>query len=190
MNHLSDEELMAHCALGSRCAMDVLVTRYHGKLLDFAFRHLRDRETAADIAQTTLITVFERAASYQATASFKTWLYTIALNRVRDDYRKRKTRRELLSSQIEDTENVIEIAVDSNQSPENAIFDKVNASLVWDAIDELQENYKSALILRFRHELTYEEVAVVMGTSSGTVKSWIHYALKKLRKSPDLQSED
>ena len=186
MNHLSDEELMAHCACGSRCAMDVLVTRYHGKLLDFVFRHLRDRETAADIAQTTLITVFERAASYRATASFKTWLYTIALNRIRDDFRKRKTRRESLSSQIEDVENVIETAVDSGQSLES----KVSASLVWDAIDELQDNYKSALILKFRHELTYEEVAEVMGASSGTVKSWVHYALRKLRKSPDLQSED
>ena len=189
MNHLSDEELVAYCACGNRCAMDVLVSRYHGKLLDFAFRHLRDRETAADIAQTTLITVFERAASYRATASFKTWLYTIALNRVRDNYRKCKARRELLSSQIEDAESVIE-NIGYDRSPENAMFDKISASTVWDAVDELQDNYKSALILKFRHEMTYEEVAAVMGTPSGTVKSWIHYALKKLRKSQGLQSED
>ncbi|NIQ77302.1 MAG: hypothetical protein GTN93_04205 [Anaerolineae bacterium] len=73
VNHLSDEELMARCASGDRRAMDILVSRYHGKLLDFAFRHLGNRDSAADIAQTAFVRVFQSAATYRVNASFKTW---------------------------------------------------------------------------------------------------------------------
>lgn len=82
--------------------MDVLVSRYHGRLLDFAPRHLRDRDCAADIAQNALVKVFEGAAWYRGQASFRTWLYTIALNLVRDEFRGRRVGRESLTCEIGD----------------------------------------------------------------------------------------
>lgn len=186
MNDLSDEELMARCAWGDRPAMDMLVSRYHSKLLDFAFRHLRDRESAADIAQTALVRVFESAGSYRLKSTFRTWLYTIALNLIRDEYRRRRTRKESLSSELESAEGLVEMLADRrspDRSPEDTALDRMTASEVWKAVGGLPENYSSAIILKFRQGLTYEEIAAVMGAPSGTVKSWVHYALKALRES-------
>ena len=181
MNHLSDEELAARCWHGDRRAMDALVSRYHAKLLDFSFRHLRDRDASADIAQSAFIKAFASAARYRPTASFKTWLYTIALNLIRDECRRRGRRKESLYSELEDGAPIPEIA--AGDSPEQTVLDRAAGSMVWRAVDALSENQRSAVILRFRHQLTYEETAEVMGAPVGTVKSWVHHALRALRES-------
>jgi RNA polymerase sigma-70 factor (ECF subfamily) len=186
VKHLSDEELVANFARGDRRAMDELVCRYHGKLLDFAFRHLHDREAAADVAQTTLVRLFESAGSYRVKASFRTWLYTIALNLIRDEFRRRSVRKESLSSEMEQGERLMEMRADGVHcypSPEDAAVSNLSAKALWDAVNTLSENSRYAVVLKFRHDLTYEEIAEVMGVPTGTVKSWVHYALKALRAS-------
>ena len=179
MNNLPDEELMGLSACGNRRAMDEIVARYHGKLLDFAFRRLGDRETSADIAQGALLKAFESAGSYRLESSFRTWLYTIALNLIRDEWRRRKHRKESLSSEIEGAEEFIEAQA---QSPEDSALDQMTSSELWASVGRLSENYGTAVTLKFRQGLTYEEIAKVMGAPSGTVKSWVHYALKELRE--------
>lgn len=188
MEHLPDEELIARCACGDRRAMDEIVSRYHGKLLDFAFRHLHDREAAADIAQSAFIRVFESADSFRQKASFRTWLYTIAMNLIRDHCRRRRVRPEMPYSEIEEAASGDLPAGrrwygPEKGSPEAAAIDRIAASSVWEQVDELPESHKAAITLRFRHGLTYDEIAEVMGAPSGTVKSWIHYGLKSLRQS-------
>jgi len=161
--------------------MDVLVARYHGKLLDFVYRHLRNREAAADIAQTTLVRAFENAARYRARACFKTWLYTIALNLVRDHLRRAAVRGEVLMS--EEALHANETLPNHEPAVEDAVLDRLLMSRVWDAIGSLPEGPQSAMILRFRQGLTYDEIADVMDAPSGTVKSWIHHGLKTLRET-------
>jgi RNA polymerase sigma-70 factor (ECF subfamily) len=153
--------------------MDVLVTRYHGKLLDFALRQLRDREAAADVAQAALVRAFESAARFDAgKATFRTWLYTIALNLVREDFRRKLRRNETSLSDLAET-------ADSAGLPE----DQAVANELWDDVGRLREEHSVALVLRFRHELSYDEIADVMNVPAGTVRSWVHYALKSLRAS-------
>jgi len=180
VNSLADEELITLCACGNRRAMDVLVSRYHAKLLDFAYRRLHDRDRAADIAQSAFIRVFEASSTFQSKSSFKTWLYTITMNLVRDDFRRRNVRKESLISEMEAMESLA-----AEKSPavsmETSVADRMAASEMWSAIERLPESQRSALTLRFRHDLTYDEIAQVMGAPSGTVKSWIHFALKRLR---------
>lgn len=166
--------------------MDEIVSRYHGKLLDFAFRRLGDREASADIAQCALIRAFESAGGYRLQSSFRTWLYTIALNLIRDEWRRRKYRKESLSSEIEGAEDFIEVHV---QSPEDSALDGIASAELWRVVGRLSENSSTAIILKFRQGLTYEEIAEVMGAPSGTVKSWIHYALKELRQRLGVECE-
>jgi RNA polymerase sigma-70 factor (ECF subfamily) len=183
VSDLSDEELIARCAGGDRSAMDVLVSRYHGKLLDFALRHLGDRETSADIAQTTLVRAFQSAGTYRTKATFKTWLYTIAFNLVREEFRTRSRRKESLLSDLEDRGELAPQEPADDRSPEDLAIGRIASQALWRAVDELPEQHRSAVILRFRVGLNYREISVVMGAPSGTVKSWVHYALKALRKS-------
>lgn len=179
---LSDEQLIAICAHGMRDAMDVLVSRHHCKLLDFVCRQVRDREVAADIVQSTFVRVFQNAASYRTKASFKTWMYTIALNVTRDEFRRRTSRPEVLPADrvdlertdIEDTETVC---------PETSAVNSIMGASMWQAVDGLPENQRTAVILKFRQGLTYEEIAEVMHAPCGTVKSWVHHALKALRRA-------
>jgi RNA polymerase sigma-70 factor, ECF subfamily len=177
VSQLPDEELVARCGRGDRRAMDELVSRYHGKLLDFVFRSLGDREMAADIAQSTFIRAFQAAANYKALASFKTWLYTVALNLVRDEFRRRGARVETLSS---DSDELPGREVDS---PEDSVLERMSSVEIWTAVDNLSDDHRSAIVLKFRQDLTYDEIAAVMGAPAGTVKSWVHYGLKALRQS-------
>ena len=181
MSQLTDEELITQCARGDRGAMDVLVGRYHAKLLDFAVRHVHNREAAADVAQATLVRIYERAGSFQAIASFRAWMYAVALNCVRDAYRKRRAKRESLSSEIEDSSDWTEPA--SEESPEDLAVEAADSAGLWDAVDELPERQRTAVLLRFRQQLSYDEIAAVTGAPVGTTRSWIHHALKRLRKS-------
>ena len=180
MKHLPDEELIARCARGDSRAMDELVCRYHGKLLDFALRQLGARETAADIAQAAFVRAFQSAASFRAEATFKTWLYAIALNLIREEVRKRRRRGETLLSELDD-QAPTETARES--SPEDAALERITSSAIWESVDDLPESQKTVVILRFRMGLTYEEIAEVVGAPVGTVRSWAHHALKALRKT-------
>lgn len=177
VSRLSDDELIAQCARGDRRAMDALVSRYHGKLLDFAFRHLEDRDTAADIAQAAFIRVFENAQSYRQKTSFRSWLYTVALNLIRDHCRRRKVRKESLEPDV--------IEHETAESTEDTVLRGLNSAAVWQAVKHLPENQQTALILKFRQELTYDEIAAVMDAPSGTVKSWVYYGLRTLRQHLD-----
>ena len=183
MEQPSDEELIARCASGDRSGMDVLVSRYHGKLLELALRHLGDREASADVAQATLVRVFQSASAYRRESSFRTWLYAIALNLIREEFRRRSRRDESLLSEITDSDDAEPEWAAEGESAEDAALQKIESLMIWRAVDDLPERHRSAVILRFRLGLTYDESAGVMGSPSGTVKSWIHYALRALRKS-------
>lgn len=163
--------------------MDVLVSRYHGKLLDFALRHLGDREASADIAQATLVRVFQFAATFRHKSSFRTWLYAIALNLIREELRRRKRRGESLLSEMADSQDSEAEWTSREESAEDAALDRIESVALWRAVEDLPERHRGAVILRFRLDLTYDEISEVMGAPTGTVKSWIHYALKALSKS-------
>jgi RNA polymerase sigma-70 factor (ECF subfamily) len=178
VDDLPDEQLIARCANGDRNSMDVLVARYHSRILDFAFRHLKDREAAADIAQMTLVRAFQNAGSYRAQASFKTWLYTIAMNGIRDHCRRVTIRGEVTIS-----EHAYDDTPSGQPDLEETVVNRMALSGVWDAVAALPEGQGSAIILRFRQGLSYDEIADVLNAPSGTVKSWVHYGLKALRQT-------
>ena len=176
---ISDEELMVRCANGDRRAMDILVGRHHAGLLDFVYRHLSDRDTAADIAQAALLRAFKAADRYAPTAKFRTWLYTIALNLTRDELRRRAVSKE--SAMLDEAEGRPPVTV-HGESPEDVALVKIFGDQVWAAVNSLNENERVSIILKFRQGMTYEEIAEVTGAPSGTVKSWIHTGLRRLRE--------
>jgi RNA polymerase sigma-70 factor, ECF subfamily len=159
--------------------MDELVSRYHGRLLDFAFRRLGDRESAADIAQSVLLKVFESAARYEPKGTFRAWVYTIALNMIRDEARKVRARRECF---VPDINEELPPQAEAHSLEQEAFY-RMRSADIWGAVADLREDHKVALILRFREGLSYDEIAQVMDAPSGTVRSWIHYAMRTLRKS-------
>jgi RNA polymerase sigma-70 factor (ECF subfamily) len=87
---------------------------------------------------------------------------------------------ESLASEIDQGET-LRVCSELGGSPEQKALDKLFSAEVWGAVKELSDDQQIALILRFRHDLSYEEIALIMGSPSGTVRSWVHHALRKLR---------
>jgi RNA polymerase sigma-70 factor (ECF subfamily) len=107
-------------------------------------------------------------------------MYTIAVNLVRDEMRRRKVRKESLSTDLK-LDELMESQGTSDQAFEKGLLDRMQASRIWQAIGELPDDQQLAFTLRFRHDLTYDEISRVMKVPEGTVKSWIHHGLKRLR---------
>ncbi len=169
--------------------MDVLVSRYHGKLIEFALRHLRHRDAAADVAQAALVKAFTSAAAFRHQSSFKSWLYAIALNLVRDRARRQKRKPEMLFADLSYGGEEPEWGDAGSARCGDGVFGQAATIALWQAVEGLSEQQRTAVILRFRSDLTYDEIADAMGAPVGTTRSWVHHALKALRKSLNGEEE-
>ena len=90
---MSDEDLMSYFQAGTVEAFDILVSRYKDPLTNYIYRFLGDMKECEDLLQETFLRVYRNRHSYRRIAKFSTWLYTIAGNLARSEYRKRKRRR-------------------------------------------------------------------------------------------------
>ena len=89
---VSDEDLMMKCRKGDMSAFELLVRRYQNPLINYIHRSVNDYHRAEDLSQETFLRVFKSASRYEPTASFKSWLYTIATNLCRNEVRNRSRR--------------------------------------------------------------------------------------------------
>jgi len=153
-----------------------LLTYYYTDLRHLASNILQDTDEAEDAAQETLITAVSKLDRYQAGTNFKAWLYTIAVNICRGYLRKRKVRTNL--------HNVLAGLFhmgDSNPSPEEQVLRGEAETHLWQAVNALDDKRRLPVVLRYLHGLSNQEIAQVMGIREGTVRSRLHYALRKLQ---------
>ena len=90
-SHESDERLMANVATGNREALEILIRRYAGSLLTFIHRLIGDRHRSEELFQEVFFSVWDKRSQYQFPRAFKSWLFAIALNRCRVEFRKKST---------------------------------------------------------------------------------------------------
>ena len=111
LSQMNDEDLMSQFQMGTVEAFDILVSRYHDPLTNYIYRFLGDLKECEDLLQETFLRVYRNRHSYRRIAKFSTWLYTIAGNLARSEYRKRKRRRlySLQSVNRDDEEYEVEI---------------------------------------------------------------------------------
>lgn len=179
---LTDEALILEFQKNnSEAAFEILMRRYKNPLMNYVFRFLGDYETCIDIVQETFIKVFRYKDSYSSAAKFSTWIYTIAGNLARTEYRRRR-RRSILSidSSVEDNEP-FEIP-DENFMPDTAADEDIKDEIIQDALLKISETYREAVILRDIQGLSYEEIANIMNLNVGTVKSRINRGRAQLKK--------
>jgi RNA polymerase sigma-70 factor (ECF subfamily) len=192
----ADAELMLRAQRGDRSAFDLLVQRWQQPVLHFVFRTLPDADEAEDLAQAVFVQLWRTAPRYQATARFSTFLFTIARNLCLNEVRRRSRH------PIQPIDN----AVPGNDGGEgerqrqypdarqvSADVTLQQAELVEkvdEALADLPEKQRTALALCREGELSYEEIADVLGTSLQATKSLIHRARETLksRLKPYLQT--
>lgn len=169
----TDEQLMSAFARGSADAFNILFQRYKQPLFGFFRRRLADPAQAEELAQETFLVILRAAARYQATALFRTWLYTVALNILRA-HRRKSIFRAMFSAAAQHHEPSTPPAIESELALRNAVTKL-------DRID------REILLLREFEELTYAEIAMVLHIPVNTVRSRLfraRTALKELLAAP------
>ena len=198
---LSSEELMELCRQGETDAFNILVKRHQGRLIDYIDRIIIDEERAKELAQDTFLRAFMARERYAPTAKFTVWLYRIALNLCRSEFRRQKHRRTISLYKSynypfsddgeEETYKLYETIPDTTiPSPDDVIEKIEREEMLKSAIESLPDKQREVLVMRVYGELEYEEIARRLGCSVGTVKSRIHYgtnALKMKLKKVELQ---
>lgn len=188
-----DAALMLRVKQGDTAAFTALVEKYKKPVMNLAWRTLRDETEAEDLAQNVFVQAWKSADRYQATAKFSTWLFTIARNLCFNEIRRRvRHPAESLDQTRDDSEEQpLHQVVDKRiaAAPDEMLRGELEAK-VDEALTALPENQRTALLLCRQEELSYEEIAEVLGCSLSATKSLIHRAREtiKARLKPYLHS--
>lgn len=183
----TDIELMLRLKNDDVGVFDVLYERYKRPLLNFIFRIVGQQEVAEEIFQEVFTQVFRRRKSYQPRAKFTTWLYKIAYNLSLKELRRRRRwgDKEVFSEDEDGKRKEMEQIRDEGKNPEEIFTRAREVELVKSALQKLPEIHRKIVILREYQNLSYSEIAELLGIAEGTVKSRLfraRLALKELLK--------
>lgn len=185
-----DLALMARIAGGDERAFALLVEKHQGAVIGTVAKMTNFSPDSEDIAQQVFLRIWKSAKRYKPTAKFTTFLFTITKNLVFNETRKRSRRKESsLEEQEEDWHQ--RVAVDDNIAQPDQKLEQAEMKKAIDrAIATLPEKQKMAVILRRYEQLSYEEIAEVLGLSVSGVKSQLFRARGTLRELLEKFLED
>ncbi len=180
-----DAALMLRVKQGDSAAFAELVDKYKQPVLNLAWRMLRDQTEAEDLAQNVFVQVHKSAHRYEVSSKFSTWLFTIARNLCLNEIRRRSRHpAESLDAphpehegqplrQFEDTRG---------SSPREGMLQNELEQKILEAMADLPENQRAAILLCRQQELSYEDIARVLDCSLSATKSLIHRARETLKQ--------
>jgi len=178
LRKMDDEALITAFQSGDHDVYRFLVERYQERIRNLLFSIFRDRDFIDDLAQEVFIKAYQALPRFRFEASFYTWLYRIAVNKSRDELRKKKARR-FFSFQTLDEGAEKELNMHLSVQPEN----RDTQELVAMGLKTLPDKFRISVMLKDIEGLSYEEIAEVMQCELGTVKSRISRARTMLRKA-------
>lgn len=180
-----DAALMLRVREGDRSAFESLVDKYKQPVVNLVARTIGDPTEAEDIAQQVFVQVFKAAHRYEVTAKFSTWLFTIARNLSLNEIRRRSRHpaHSLDETFVGDDEHPVRQAADTRTfGPTETLLQGELETKVEEAIAELPEKQRTALLMCRHEEFSYEEIARVVGCSLSATKSLIHRARETLKQ--------
>lgn len=186
---MTDVEIMSEVAAGDTEAYGKIVTRYRGRLYSFVFRFVNERETAEDIVQETFLRAFRKRKEYRAIANFSTWLFTIAGNLAKSELRRRKRWRLFSLHKDDDGEAGFELP-DETYLPDRMTESSIADVQIQDAIQSLPANYRQVILLRDVEGMSYQEIATIIKSPVGTVKSRVNRARLRLQQKLKQEGRD
>ena len=182
LRELSDEELILEFQKNNTVdAFNILVQRYKNPLTNFVFRFLGDYESCNDVVQETMIKVYRYKDTYSSVAKFSTWVYTIAGNLAKSEYRRQR-RRNLFSINDYGEEHSTFDLPDESYRPDVVTDSGLKDEIIQKALMKVKETYREAVILRDIQGMSYEEISEILGVNEGTVKSRINRGRAQLQE--------
>jgi RNA polymerase sigma-70 factor (ECF subfamily) len=175
----TDNELMQLIVERDSLAFSELYDRYNRMLVNYFYKMLwQDEEKAQDFMQDLFTKIVEKPKSFDIKRNFKTWMFSVANNMCKNEYRKQAVRKNT-SYELDENYQIKDTAMNAMDSLQDTQFsEKLNQEL-----SKLDEKQKSTFVMRYFQELSIKEIAETLGCSEGTIKSRLFYTLKKLTVS-------
>lgn len=178
---MPDESLVEKCKKGDDQAFQELMSRHVKHIFNFARQYARNNDDAEDIAQDSFFKAWKYIKRFKKGAKFKPWLFAIARNTALDHIKKKKA---VSFSNMDDTENDTTFAdtlADIEPLPpeifaRTQLGDELMASMAG-----LHPDHRAVLIMHYRQDMTFDEIANIMGKPMNTVKSWHRRSLHKIK---------
>lgn len=186
----TDEELVARATAGDLDSFNQLVSRWERPIYALAYRTLGREEDARDVVQEAFLRAFRGLRGFKGEAKFSSWLYRITLNLCRD-WARRERRAPLI--QTPEGTDPVDLA-DRQASPEESVEDLVArremSRAVAQAMADLPEEQRSAILLKEYHGLTFQEIADMLDCPLSTVKTRLYQGLSVLRRRLERQQAE
>jgi RNA polymerase sigma-70 factor (ECF subfamily) len=179
----ADHELVSMVQQGDRRAFDLLVLKYQQKVASLISRYIRDSTEVMDVTQEAFLKAYRALPGFRGESAFYTWLYRIAINTVKNHLVAQGRRppgddvEAEVAEQMEMGNRLREFG-----TPENHLLTEEIARTVQQALDELPNDLRTAIVLREFEGLSYEEIASAMDCPIGTVRSRIFRAREAIDK--------
>jgi len=172
-----DIDLVRRVQRGDKRAFDLLVLKYQQKVAGVVSRYLRDQADIQDVVQEAFIKAYRALPKFRGDSAFYTWLYRIAINTAKNHLVSRSRRPPGSDVDAEVAEQLdVGGRLQSRATPEELLMMKEVESAVWDAINALPDELRTAITLREIDGMSYEEIAQAMDCPVGTVRSRIFRA--------------
>lgn len=186
----TDAQLAILARDGDRSAFARLVEKYKGRLFHLAYRMLGNRQEAEDVVQETFMRMYEHLERFNPSLKFSTWIYRIATNLCIDRLRRR---RHMFSLDAETVEGEgldgYSMLQSDEPSAEQRIIVSERKQVILRAMDSLPPKYKSAMALRYYHDLSLQEISEILHIPVATVKTRIHRGREYLRRKLEKEKQ-
>lgn len=171
-----DVIIMREVAAGNDGNFAEMVDRWKGPLINFFYKSLHSFESSEELSQVVFMRIYQSAGRYEPRAKFSTYLFQIARNLLINEYRKRKNKPlDILDPHEIRASN--EMDPDGRQKLRLMEFEEAIA----EAMEQLPENHRTALLLWKQEGLSYDEIAETMETTQSSIKTWIFRARQQLK---------
>lgn len=188
----TDEELMAQLCEGNRDALADLVLRYQNDIFRFCLHYLREVERAKELAQETFIRVYVARARFDGKRKFRPWVLCIARNLCLNDLKRKKTvpmesLEEYASTARTESGEVFRSLADS---PDQQMMQSERRDLLERALASLDEESREIVVLRFFQRMQARDIAEIVDSTEGAVRTRLHRILKQLRGKYEFIKDD
>jgi len=184
---VQDGQFIERLKRGESAAFETLVNERSGEIFGLLYRLTENPEEARDLTQETFLRAFQSIRSFRGDSDLRTWIYRIAINQARNRWRWWRRRRRDSTVSIDSTDEngkpalVATLKAENVQSPEQDTLAHERERILRNALKGLRRVYRETVILRDIEGFAYEEIAVALDISVGTVKSRLARGRQELR---------
>ncbi|WP_227806827.1 RNA polymerase sigma factor [Sedimentisphaera cyanobacteriorum] len=183
-NNFEDSDLLVRYREGDNDALGELIQKYQSRLYTTLLKICQNHDDAMELCSDAFVKAVENIDNFKAESSFYTWLFRIAVNQALN-FVKRKRLVSFSSAETsggsEDEPTRLDFASKQASMPIDELLEDERKQVLWQAVESLELNHKTMILLRDIDQMSYKQIAEILGITQGTVKSRIYRAREALR---------